>query len=279
MLSNKDKEAVTCFYSAGSVERWERNPRGLVNINYELDERFFLTIFRKRTSEQLDAIAKMTHLVPKPIPLARPVAGESGYVLKLPTGSALLTPRLRGEHYLGHSHADKHPITLELHRFLACFFWDFQAALSETPHELKGQLPSSWKTDIPLHYPDAVHGDFERQNLLCSQDKVTGVVDLDAFRQGDVLYEFSHFLFNFVFCDPEYTPSKVAVYFNELVKAGKIDDEHLRLVQTYMTDFSVKDLSGFVELSGSHEIDLAAILGHYTKALHLASNFFRSEFP
>lgn len=279
MLSNKDKADVTSFYPTGTVKCWEKNVRGLVNRNYELDKRFFLTIFRKRTADQLEAVAQMTHLTPTSIPLTRPIKGNNGHVLPLTSGPALLTPRLTGEHYLGHSHADKYPIPLELHRFLARFFWDFQSAISETPHELKGQLPSSWKTDLPLHYPDIVHGDLERQNFLCSQGMVTGVVDLDAFRQGDVLYEFSHFLFNSVFCDPEYTSSKVDIYFNELVKVGRIDEVHLPMVYWYITDFSAKDFSGFIELSGSHEIDLKAILAHYTKALHLATNFFHNEFP
>lgn len=295
VLSTQEKEAITCFYSLDKGLSWTPNQRGLINLTYEIGETSFLTIFKQKNSDQLETLGQMIEHIPTDIPIARPRKGASGYTLNLNSGKTLLTNRLAGMHYVGLDHSDKIPIPHQLHKELAAFFWKLQAALStanravdinvpqKSGHSTVQYIPEVLKpfsVDYPTneeYYPDLVHGDLERQNILSEGNKVTGVVDLDAIRHGDILAEFSHFLFNHVFCDPEANENTADIYINELVKSGCIQSAHIPLIYRYVFQFSVNDILGFIEVSKEKPVDLSALVNHYKQALLLASTFFEQN--
>jgi len=98
-----------------------------------------------------------------------------------------------------------------LHRSYAKFFWGLQVRLSAVSEKLKKILstPSVMNTgefppEIPeeaqpllkyangenyaeFKYKDLIYDDMERQNILSVDDRITGLVDLDSIRTGDIL--------------------------------------------------------------------------------------------
>src|SRR5690348_2128335 len=122
-LSAEDAAIVSEFYALGPVDGWQPNPRGLINVGYEIPDRFFLTIYTGRMAGELEAVAAVANGMPETIPIARPIPGRSGYAAELEAGHALLTPYLPGDHYVGVRHTDKRPIPDHMHRVFASFFW------------------------------------------------------------------------------------------------------------------------------------------------------------
>jgi len=191
---------------------------------------------------------------------------------------------------------------------LAVFFWEFQKRLSAVSHELKTRLESysvmnigevpqqlpeiveplmrhTINEDTPnFTYPDLIYDDLERQNLLSIDHTITGLVDLDSIRTGDILYEFGHFLFNFVLCDPEADYSIIDLYIDELIKAGVIDPQDVPAVYGHIFRFAISDVMEFQQLSQNpirqqyRMIDMKLLIQQYDQALTLASSFFRKRF-
>lgn len=133
-------------------------------------------------------------------------------------------------------------------------------------------------------YRDLIHDDMERQNILSINDNITGLVDLDSIRTGDILYEFGHFIFNFVLCDPDANLSTIDLYINELIKAGIIDPKDIPSLYNCIFQFVISDILDFQRLTlnqtlNQHkQIDLELLVKQYDKALTLAADFFRVEF-
>ena len=307
-LSAEDATAVSEFYALGSVEEWAPNQRGLINVGYEIPEHFFLTVYSGRTADELEAVARVANGMPEAVPIARPIPGRHGYAAELTAGYALLTPHLPGEHYVGIQHTQKHPIPDHMHRVFAGFFWDVQEGLSAAPEQFKAILKepsrsnkSTFPEEIPPvalalerfapedgldapAYPDLIHDDMERQNILCGPDEITGLVDLDSIHQGDVLYEYSHFLFNVGFCDPWADFHTVSVYLDKMHDAGVIAEEDVPAIYGQMYRFAMADIAEFQNLiehssvDSSRLVDLEVLAHQYERALRLANRYFRSEY-
>jgi len=103
-LSGQDVCDVSQFYGIGPIQSWVKNSRGLKNSAYELDNNFFLNVYRRRTCDKLEAIAAVAHGMDDAIPITKPVLGKTGYSLRLASGLTLLNPRLSGMHYVGIAH-------------------------------------------------------------------------------------------------------------------------------------------------------------------------------
>ncbi len=304
----KDQQRICQYYGISPIDVWVKNPRGLVNLSFELDDRFFLTFHSRRTQDQLEAIGEIANNIGQDVPIARPVLGQEGYSLLVNNNFVMLTPRLPGDHYVGIAHTEKYPIPLNYHQSLASFFWQVQTRLSATNSDLKARLEFPSVTnigDIPdllpdvvqpllkyspekdqpaFSYPDLIHDDLERQNILNVGNKVTGLTDLDSLRTGDVLYEFGHFMFNFVFCDPDAKPSTAAKYIDKLIIAGTINPRDISSLYDHIYQFTISDVIEFHNLhkkptQKQHRlIDMDLLIHQYDKALSFASSFFRAEF-
>jgi hypothetical protein len=300
---------VSDYYSLGGVDIWTPNQRGLINTTIELQEQFFLTIFTGRGVEELEAVAEVANGLDPAIPITRPIYGKSGYSITLEDGPALITPKLSGGHYVGLKHTDKYQIRPDLHGPLARFFWQVQGGLSGTPEHLKEVLQSpsrdsknSFPEELPKQakpfepfapeegtplpvYPDLIHDDFERQNILSVRNRITGLSDLDSVRQGDVLYEFGHFIFNIVFCDPASDDAVAHTYIEELANSGLVEAEHIPAVYTNIFRFAVSDIVDFLDLNQSSGLapdkltDVGLLVRQYTRALGMARKFFQTHYP
>lgn len=308
MLLDEDKQSICDYYEIDPVNKWSQNNQGLVNITYELDDEYFLTIHAQKIREQVEAIGIIANEMENSIPITKPAKGKNGYSLKLNDGYTLLNPRLQGMHYVGIAHTNKYPIPLELHRSFAKFFWELQVKLSAVSQEIKKVLEASsvmntgtFPPQIPnmahplmkyskgennadFKYKDLIHDDMERQNILSIDNEITGLVDLDSLRSGDILYEFGHFLFNFVLCDPDADLTIIELYINEVIKAGIIKPKDLPSLYRCIFQFAISDIFEFERLSLNQtlkqhkDINLKLLVKQYDVALSLAAEFFRVEF-
>lgn len=311
ILTQPEVQMLSEAYRIGPIDDWQTNSRGTTNATFELGSEFFVTVFSRRSADELELLAETANELPETVPIARPLYGDHGYSVSLEAGPVLLTPRLHGEHYVGASQIEKRIIPVELHRPLARFFWDLQRGLSaapdarkqalQNPHavhkiEIPEVLPESLKpltnhapagyepTTIPA-YPDLVHDDLERQNILLLGSRVTGLVDLDSLMSGDILYEFGHFLFNSVFCDPAATLDTPIIYLEELEKAGMIASADISALHSSIYRFVLYDMFETQEIAQryqrSNESSAALVqwVAHYEKGLLLAKRFFECHFP
>ena len=307
-LSSVECRDVHLYYDLPYTDNWRRNTRGLVNESYEINGRYFLTIYRKRIHDEVEAVAAIANQIGDIVPIAQPKLGASGYALHMERGSALLCPKLPGRHYVGTAHTEKYPIPEKLHRSFATFFWQLQRQLSSISPQLKRRLSSAPtikigdipeklpdstrplirhapKDDIPdFRYPDLIHDDMERQNILSVRTKITGIVDLDSIHTGDIFHEFAHFLFNIALCDPDARKATIDIYINELIQAGCIVSKDIPLLHAYVYRFAISDVIDFEGLTlrpqyGQHTmIDLPLLVEQYDRALALSSDFFRHGF-
>ena len=305
-LSVQEKQRISNFYEVNLPDPWRINPRGLVNVGYVIGANFFLALHVGRPQDQIEACAEVANDMEASIPIVRPVKGQTGYTLQTTAGATLLTPRLPGKHYVGIAHTQKEPIPYDLHATLATFFWQFQDELSATSKELKNRLKvhgvmriEDWKERIPeiadplkkyapeefppFKYFDLVHDDLERQNILSVGNKITGVVDLDSIRMGDVLYEYGHFLFNNVLCDPNVNSSILSIYIAELCNARRIKPEDRSLLYSHIYQYAISDIIDFQDLKPSltlpqhRMIDMDLLVQQYERALSVASDFFNNN--
>ncbi len=308
-LSFQEKQTISDFYGVDLSDPWKRNPRGLVNVGYEIGDDFFLTLYGRRTQDQIEACAEVANDMQVSIPITRPVIGQMGYTLQLDIGTTLLTPRLLGRHYVGIAHTQKEPIPLDLHISLAAFFWQVQEGLSAAPDSLKKRLAVpgvmnvvDWIERIPeiaipllryapteeiptFEHPNLIHDDLERQNILSVGNTVTGLVDLDSIRTGDVLYEYGHFLFNNVLCDSNVNTAVLSIYIDEFLKAGRMNPIDLASLYSHIYQFVISDIIEFDDISSNpflpqhRMIDMDLLIQQYEQALSVASDFFNNGHP
>lgn len=121
--------------------------------------------------------------------------------------------------------------------------------------------------------------DLERQNILCTGNKITGIVDLDSIHSGDILYEFGHFLFNNVFCDPEVDTETTILYLSKLISSGIINPGDIPLLYGYIYQFAISDIIDFQDLLETTQqeiIDIELLISQYEEALSFASHFFNT---
>lgn len=301
---------VSEFYGIEQFSSAPVNLRGLSNTNYELGSHYFLTVFHERQQAEVEFLARLALQVPTSLPLVRPIEGRAGFSTEIEDRPTLLTPRLPGRHYVGIAQSDKYPIPSALHSVLARSFWELQAGLSSVDSSLKAQAePSAFdsqdltSTVLPEHiktltayapdgfepttmpkYSDLVHEDLERQNILCSEKGITGVVDLDALKRGDIFYEFCHFLFNNALCDPQATPAQIEIYLDHMEQAGVIASHHASQMYAGVYRFALTDAvevhSLMTDISPSSTRYIAGedLAAQYGQALRLAQTVFRGRY-
>lgn len=124
---------------------------------------------------------------------------------------------------------------------------------------------------------ELVHSDFERQNVLLSVDgKINGIVDFDSLKRGELLYEFSHALYNFVCCDPSPEERSMDIYIDSYVKEGMLPLAGLKKIPSLMSRFCIEDIVGFLKIAEHRSINIEKLTQHYDNALTFARKYLRS---
>lgn len=297
-IDSRKLEECAEYYGITTVENIIQNTRGLVNVTLEYGN-FFITIFGKKQAAELEAIAEMLNGIE--VPITKPLRGDNGYVFQFGDLPCLATRRIKGSHYVDVKHEKKHPLPKNAHREIARVFWNLHKQLPRAMAsaskrgmaidrdgcrdvlQRKG-IKEAWQklkehTDgcqqYDQYYPHIVHSDMERQNVLFLNNKVSGIVDIDAIREGDILFEFSHFLFNFVCCDPCASAETMDFYLEEAIKAGVITESDLVKIHFFICEFSVNDILSFLEVEEHRPIDISALINHYVSAVNFSKKYFR----
>lgn len=275
--------------------------------------KFTATFFRSKNNTQVASIAEIMSAL-EGLPIAKPIRGLNGYVFNLNNTSAIICPFIEGIHTVGEDHTVKTHIDSEAHKNVAELFWKLHRQLRQHS-TLGESLPTSDDTsvesllehidqytytldlsgdhraqivsfcdscqegitkDFKKDARDLVHSDFERQNILLAPDgKINGIVDFDALKKGDLLYEFAHTLYNFVCCDPEPSNRNIDIYLDSFVKAGMLPTESLEKIYSLMCRFCIEDLLGFLEIAHQRPLNIQKLIAHYEGALSFAHNYFQ----
>ena len=275
--------------------------------------KFTATFFRSKNNAQVATIAEIMSAL-EGLPIAKPIRGQNGYVFNLNDTSAIVCPFIEGVHTVREDHTVKTHIDSETHRNVAELFWKLHrqlrqlSALGENlpisddisaegslervdqyTHALDLSVDHRTKIvsfcrrcqegitkDSKKDAPYLIHSDFERQNILLSHDgKINGIVDFDALKKGNLLYEFAHALYNFACCDPEPSNRDIDIYLDSFVKAGILPAEGLGGIYSLMCRFCIEDLSGFLEIAHQRPVNLQKLIEHYEGALSFAHNYFQ----
>lgn len=277
------------------------------------DGKYTATFFKSKNNAQVASIAEIMSAL-EGLPIAKPIRGKNGYVFNLNDANAIVCPFIEGIHTVGEDHTAKTHIDSETHKNVAELFWKLHRQLRRFS-TLGENLPTSDDTstegllervDQYIHTldlsgdhrtkivsfcgrcqgritkyskkdaRDLIHSDFERQNILLAPDgKINGIVDFDALKKGDLLYEFAHTLYNFVCCDPEPSNRDIDIYLDSFVKAGILPVEGLKGIYSLMCRFCIEDLLGFLEIAHKRPFDIRKLVQHYEVALSFAHNYFQ----
>lgn len=313
-IEEKSFEAIRSFYSLGKVLNVLRETRGLINTTLHIDSqrgKHMATLFRSKSVDQAGSIAKIM-LALECIPIAKPIKGADGHVLDLDGIPVILCPFIEGTSAVTEDHSTKSHIERTTHENISALFWELHRQLRKVqghggqlpkqtdsslehlaenikmlahslnlPQELRKRIDVFYRvcaenahTDI--HRDTLVHSDFERQNVLLASDgKINGIVDFDALKNGDLLYEFAHALYNFACCDPEPNNYDVDIYLGNFIKAGILPVEGLKRIYSLMCRFCIEDLLGFLEIAHQRPVNIQKLIEHYEGALYFAHNYFR----
>lgn len=275
--------------------------------------KFTATFFKSKNNAQVVSIARIMSAL-EGLPIAKPIRGQNGYVFNLNDTNAIVCPFIEGIHAVGEDHTAKTQIDSETHKNVAELFWELHRQLRRLSM-LGENLPASddisiedllecvdqythtfglsgdYRTkiisfcgrcqegiteDSKKDKGDLVHSDFERQNILLAPNgQINGIVDFDALKKGDLLYEFAHTLYNFVCCDPEPSNRDIDIYLDSFVRAGILPVERLKRIYSLMCRFCIEDLLGFLEIAHQRPVNLQKLIEHYEGALSFAHNYFQ----
>lgn len=280
---------------------------------YPGDRKYTVTFFTSKNEAQVQQVAEVI-LSLKELPIAKPIPGRDGYVFTLYSLPAIVCPFLEGVPAVGKDHVSKVHIDDLTHRYVSKTFWDLHRQLRDfvglgenlpvsidrSPEDSLGlisrfihqlNLPDNERkkiADFNIRCQEGidknlqvserilVHSDFERQNILLSPEgMVSGIVDFDALRRGNLLYEFSHTLFNFVCCDPTPGVMAVDIYREDFIRMGILPEDTLRKVYSQISRFCIEDLLGFLEIACRRPFEIDKLIEHYTGALLFAYNNFK----
>ncbi len=275
--------------------------------------KFTATFFRSKNNAQVVSIAEIMSALAG-LPIAKPIRGKNGYVFNLNDTSAIVCPFIEGIHTVGEDHTAKTHIDRETHKDVSELFWKLHqqlrrlSALGEnlptsddaSIEGLRERIDQYFHTlglsadcrakitafcercqegtteDSKKDEKKLVHSDFERQNILFAPNgEVNGIVDFDALKNGNLLYEFAHTLYNFVCCDPEPSNLDIDIYLDSFLKAGILPEEGLKRIYFLMCRFCIEDLLGFLEIAHQRPFDIQKLMKHYEGALSFAHNYFR----
>lgn len=280
---------------------------------YPGDRRYTVTLFTSKNEAQVQQVAEVM-LSLEELPIAKPISGRDGHVFTLYNLPAIVCPFLEGVSAVGRDHFLKVHIDDLTHRNVSRTFWGLHKQLRDFVG-LGGNLPVSidrspedsfelinrfiYQLDLPdnerkkiddfnircqegidknpqISERVLVHSDFERQNILLSPEgMVSGIVDFDALRRGNLLYEFSHTLFNFVCCDPAPGVMAADIYREDFIRMGILPEDSLKKVYSQISRFCIEDLLGFLEIACRRPFGIGKLIEHYTGALLFAYNNFK----
>lgn len=282
--------------------------RGMINSTFFIGEERVLTIFLNRSGNQVDLIAEIVRndksgLMP-PI-----IESSFGPVIVIDNSPAIMWQRIDGKHFVRRDHSDKVAIPEEGHISIAQSFWSLHATLgrhtdqigtklgqvhylpaseSEYPAIEFSELPDFLQTGLiieylqaetlPLKYPSLVHHDMERQNFLHDEKGiVTGIVDADSFKRGDVLFEYCRCMMNFMFSDPDYKPAYADHYMRALIESSVINAEDVKVIPELIRAFVAKDLLDYCRYeSNPPKTNLSQLTAIYDKCLVHVEAYFSS---
>lgn len=270
------------IYSFLSMPKVRQISNGIINRNYLVDEDYVLTIFRHRSVSHLTSISNILErnhsgLLPTPI-----ISSLGTAVNTIDNTPSILFNKIQGRHFRQEGTRKKNALpNIESYRSVAKSFWTLHESLSTVPNPNCGvidyrslshlfneksqplpRLPVFMQRgfildfiatrNVPLMYPSLIHCDMERQNILHDENGlVTGVVDVDALLEGDILYEYAHCVMDFVLTDPEYTEKKLDIFMECAEESHLIKSQDLKFLPLLSSSFSAKVLM-FMFL---HEID------------------------
>jgi hypothetical protein len=277
---------------------------GIMNETWFVRDDLVMTIFLRRPLVEVKLICDVVQNDTSGL-LPRILVGNHGPVAIVGGKAGVMLQRVPGNHYVGSDHSEKIPMPESAHRSIAESFWllhgylSGKSAIGERLGEINysasdrlisrgisfSQLPACLHKDYiadhletpspSLRYPTLVHHDFERQNVLHAPDgKVTGVVDADAFRMGDLLFEYVHCMMDFVLTDPQYQSSYLDHYITALRKAGMVRREHIALVPGLLRFFAARDLVNYYFYDQPPRTNLARLSAIYDTGLARADKYF-----
>jgi hypothetical protein len=277
---------------------------GTVNDTYFIGKDKALTIFKRRSPEQVAVIVNIANNDPSGL-FPRPLRGPGGFVSMLAGRPGVLWARIKGVHYVEEDQSKLLPVPTGAHKYIASIFWKVNSYLAKWTNvsgplggfdyeEMRRQAKTDTKfRDLPeylrrdhvldylndasvvLKYPALVHTDMERQNLVHRKSgEVVGVLDLDSVMSGDLLFEFGHYLMNWAFSDPAYKPGNADLYLEAMARSGMINTDDARLLPMILRWFAAEDLLFYFRNDKTHKTDLARLSKTYDVALERADAYF-----
>lgn len=292
------------FYNTQVSGKPVRNQRGSINDTWFINNNLVLTIFKNRTVEQVSLIIEVIQkdssgLMPKM------VYGYQGFVSVIQESPCVLWERISGTHFVAEDHSKKVAISEIAHKDVANVFWRIQKSLTDCSfvssklgkmdyvavmkdmqssvnfQDLPIYLQKDFVADyleastLPLKYPALVHTDMERHNILHNTlGYVVGVVDADAIMLGDILFEYGHYLMNFIFTDPNYSPLYVEYYIKAMLSSGFILQHDIALLPSALRLFAAEDLLYYHKNDIARKTDLPTLAHVYQIALQRVDAYF-----
>ncbi|MEZ4087710.1 MAG: aminoglycoside phosphotransferase family protein [Candidatus Gracilibacteria bacterium] len=296
-------------YGFNSINMVRRITRGLINRSFIIvadQSEYVVTVFQNKTHQQVEKIVSVMNSL-SGIPIAKPLCGEK-FFIEIDEKPAIICPFVEGIHAVEEDHSVKSSLPGNTHEAISRLFWEMHTQLKamqddkgllplktmtmaeEIAEDIRSSNPSiaSDKTlqrliDICIdgagpvtsnEDPQIVHSDFERQNILLdTQWLVKAILDFDALKRGDLMYEFAHTFHNFVCCDPSPNADDADIYMEDLCKITTYDEETIyRLICL----FCLEDIRGFIEVADNEkEIKLLSIIKHYISSLNFAREYLQ----
>lgn len=280
--------------------------RGMMNNTLYIGDKNVMTIFSNRTLEQVKLISDIISDDTSGF-LPEIVKTKSGNIPVIDNRPALMWPLYRGHHYVGWDHSDKFSIPEAGHLYISQAFWSVHQSLSRyadiagtrlgsvnyLPAPETGEpiiefsdLPDFLQNGhiveylqaktLPLKYPSLVHHDMERQNFLMDEEGIVlKIVDADSLKRGDILFEYSRCMMNFMFSDPAYKPIYPDYYMSAMLHAGMINPDDIKEIPHLIRAFVAKDLLDYCRYeSDPPKTNLSQLAGIYDKCLRRVDDYF-----
>ena len=305
-MQDATRHSLTESYNLSAGFAARQDSRGMMNETWFVGDKGVLTIFKNRTPAQVSLIADIV-LQDQSGLMPEIIKAKAGPVSLIGGSPAILWKRFDGNHFVRRDHSDKMAIPETGHASIADAFWKLHASLNQYPDvgeqlgrvnylpspesgepviaysELPGFLQTGLIGDylkgdaLPLKYPALVHHDMERQNFLHDDTgKVTGIVDADSFKKGDLLFEYTRCMMNFMFSDPEYKPEYADHYMRALAKSGMVDPEDISLIPKLVRAFIAKDLLDYCRYDHPPKTNLSRLTAIYDNCLKHVDSYFET---
>ncbi|MDD3897105.1 MAG: phosphotransferase [Candidatus Peribacteraceae bacterium] len=302
---NRLKDWIESRYAIGSVDQCERHPVGFINHTYKVEAdggQYALTEFLHKSLHKIAMRADVVLKI-KNLPVAYPIASTEGkHVEEFEGHPVWLCPWLEGAspqdredgsgnmscaqrkesvHYFKELHKQLEMISnenedLDPEKFVASELpMGSEVRTAGIVQRLIDECRECYQGIVfPVAEMKLVHKDFERQNLLFGEtEQLTGILDFDSLRAGNMFYEWAHITFNHVCDDANPSPTELQ-YYIENSPFDEIDNPRAQLL-ALMATFCEKDIQGFVWIAQRRHIELGRITDHYRRALTFAKNLLQ----